>query len=71
MVDKSTSVEELISLSQASVISDLSEPYLRRLVEKQKLWGLKIGRNWVTTRKAVLDYLSVEHPRGPKPKKLG
>lgn len=70
MVDETVAIHDLISLAQASELSNLSEPYLRRLVEKEKLWGLKIGRNWVTTRKAIMDYIRVEHPRGPKPKNL-
>ena len=63
-------ITELISLSEASRICRLSPDHLRRLVEQEKLWGVKIGRNWITTKKAILDYLQQEHHPGRKPKKL-
>jgi len=64
-------LDEIISLSQAAVLSGLSMPHLSLLIRQNKLWGQKIGRNWVTTEKAVTEYLARDRKPGPKPKKLG
>lgn len=45
---------EFISLSEASKISDYHPDYLSFLCRSGKLKGFKLGRNWVTT-KANLD----------------
>ena len=62
-------LDELISLSQAAELSGLSADHVRRLVRQGDLWGIKIGRNWVTTARAVKEYLANERKPGPKPKK--
>ena len=62
------SSEELISLSQAAEMSGLSPSYMRRLVSKGEIWGMKIGRNWVTTGKAVQVFIVRDRKPGPKPK---
>ena len=61
--------DELISLREASEISGLTHPHLALLIRQGKLWGNKIGRNWVTTEKAVKEYIALNRKRGPKPKK--
>jgi hypothetical protein len=63
------SLDELISLREASKLSRLSAGHLRLLVSRGKLWGMKIGRNWVTTAQAVEEYLAQDRRPGPKPKK--
>ena len=63
------SLGELISLREAAQLCDLSAGHLRLLVNTGKLWGMKIGRNWVTTAKAVEEYLAHDPRPGPKPKK--
>ena len=74
MSDKSPSTggqdaaDKLISLAEASEISGLSAGHLRLLVSQKKLWGTKIGRNWVTTEQAVRDYIATNPRPGPKPK---
>ena len=60
--------DRLISLAEAAEFSGLSAGHLRLLVSQEKLWGTKIGRNWVTTEKAVRDYLASDPRPGPKPK---
>jgi len=60
--------EKLISLAEAAEISSLSQGHLRLLVNQGKLWGTKIGRNWVTTEQAVRDYIATDRRPGPKPK---
>jgi excisionase family DNA binding protein len=62
-------LDELISLREAAKLSGLSAGHLRLLVRRGELWGVKLGRNWVTTAKAVEEYLAQDHRPGPKPKK--
>ena len=66
--DDQPGLDELISLSEAAEISGLTQPHLALLVRRGKLWGKKIGRNWVTTEKAILVYLARDRKPGPKPK---
>jgi hypothetical protein len=61
--------DELISLSEAAELSGLHPDHLRRLVRQGDLWGKKISRNWVTTARAVKEYLARDRKPGPKPKK--
>ena len=63
------SLDELISLREAAELSGLSASYLRLLVSRGEIWGMKLGRNWVTTAQAVKEFLALERKRGPKPKK--
>ncbi len=62
-------LDELISLDEAAKLSGLTADHLRRLVREGDLWGLKIGRNWVTTEQAVREYLARDRRPGPKPRK--
>jgi len=61
--------EELISLSEAAAISGLSLKHLGLLARDGKLRARKIGRNWVTTRKAVKEYLRDSQMRSRDPYK--
>lgn len=61
-------LEKLLSLSEAAERTDISASHLRLLVRNQKVWGTKLGRNWVTTEEAVKQYLAQEHKPGRKPK---
>ena len=63
-----TAAEQLISLAEAAEIGALSAEHLRTLVRSGKVWGMKIGRNWVTTEAAVKVYLATDRRPGPKPK---
>lgn len=62
------SLDELISLREAVELSGLSASYLRLLVSRGNIWGMKLGRNWVTTAQAVEEFLSRDRRRRPKPK---
>ena len=66
--DEPITLNDLIPLSMASQMSGLSGAHLRLLVTRGVLWGIKIGRNWLTTRQAVIQYMDEEHKPGPKPK---
>ena len=63
-----TDISDLIPLSKAAELSGLSQGHLSLLIRQSKLWGLKIGRNWVTTEKAVNEYLALDRRPGPKSK---
>jgi len=61
---------ELIPLSEAAKLSGLSSDHLRRLVRNGYIWGMKIGRNWVTTKKIIEEYIAKDRKPGPKPKSV-
>ena len=60
-------LDELIPLNEAAEQTGISASHLRLLVRRNEIWGRKLGRNWVTTKKAVDEYLAHEHKPGPKP----
>ncbi len=62
-------LEELISLKKAAKISGLSPNHLRLLVSRGTIWGHKIDYFWVTTEKAVREYLARNRKPGPKSSK--
>ena len=55
--------DELISLAEASKFCDYSQEYLSKLAKEGKLDAHKKSRNWVTTKKAVEEYMA-KHGRG-------
>jgi excisionase family DNA binding protein len=61
--------EELISLSEAAAQFGVSAGHLRFLVSRGVVRGKKIGRNWVTTRKAVAEYMRDSFERSKDPHK--
>lgn len=61
--------EELISLSEAAAEFGFSAGHLRYLVSRGEIPGRKIGRNWVTTKKAVANYAKDQRRRSHDPHK--
>ena len=59
-------LDELISLNLASKLSGLSPDHLRRLAGRGDLRAKKIGRDWLTTMRAVDEYLARDRHPGPK-----
>jgi hypothetical protein len=59
-------LDELISLNVASKLSGLSPDHLRRLAGRGDLMAKKIGRDWLTTMRAVGEYLARDRRPGPK-----
>ena len=51
--NRNESIEDLISLQEASKLSGYHPDYLSYLARSGKLLAQKIGRNWVTTRNAL------------------
>ena len=68
---KLPSLDMLIPLREAAKLSGLSAGHLRLLVRQGDIWGMKLGRNWVTTAQAVEEYLAQDRRPGPKPKEPG
>lgn len=62
-------IKELISLNEASKLSGLSQVHLRFLVSTGKIWGKKIGRNWLTSKETIINYLHQQKRPGRLPKK--
>jgi hypothetical protein len=46
----------------------LTPGFIRLLIRDGIIEGVKVGRDWVTTRQAIEAYLKKERRRGPKPK---
>ena len=63
-------IENLISLHEASEIFGFSQGHLALLIRRHELKGWKIGRNWVTTREAVVSYISQNRKPGPRSNSL-
>jgi len=59
---------DLISLQEAAEFSGLTPGHIRKLVREGQIEGVKIGRNWLTTREALQEYLKQERRPGPKPR---
>ena len=62
----SPEVEDYIPLSEASDMTGYSIDHLRRLIQKGKMRGRRIGRNYVTTQSAIQDYIASSPKPGPK-----
>lgn len=61
----------MITLRDAAQRSGLSESHLRFLARSGRLGASKIGRDWVTTAKALDVYLNDEKLRSRNPYKSG
>ncbi len=57
----------LISVQQAADISGFQRSHIRNLLVQGTIAGIKLGRDWWTTRDAIEAYLSTERRPGPKP----
>jgi hypothetical protein len=60
------SAGRLISITQAAKYTPYSAAYLSLLARKQKLPAMKINRDWLTTREAVLGYVKQQQKRHEK-----
>ncbi len=57
---------KLISISEAAYNTPYSAEYLSLLARKGKLKAIKISRDWLTTREAVLEYVKVQAEKHQK-----
>ncbi|MBA7683261.1 hypothetical protein ES703_91623 [subsurface metagenome] len=51
------SVDEFIDLKKASQLAGIAPVTLRTQVEKGRLWAIRLGGQWVTTRERLQQYL--------------
>jgi uncharacterized protein YuzE len=51
------SVDELIDLRTASKLTGIAPVTLRAQVEKGRLWAMRLGGRWITTRERLQQYL--------------
>jgi excisionase family DNA binding protein len=59
---------KFIAVAEASEISGFTTGYIRKLLRRGRIEGLRIGRDWVTTEEAIREYLRTK--RGPgRPRK--
>ena len=56
-------------MAEAAASFGLSSSHLRRLAERGDIEAKKIGRNWVTTRQAVKQYVGDNEKRRNDPYK--
>lgn len=56
----------LISVAQAARQGNLTPSYVRRLLRSGTLLGVKVDRDWFTTKDAMGRYLEVDRRPGPK-----
>lgn len=49
--------ENLITLAEATKYCQYSQAYLGKLAKEGKLEAIKVKRNWLTTKKAVMEYV--------------
>jgi hypothetical protein len=60
--------DELITLKKAAEISQLTPRHIRLLMNQEKIWGMKLGRDWFTSEEAIREYMAQNRKPGPKPK---
>lgn len=58
--------EDLITTREGASFSGFTQEHIALLLRKGEIWGKKIGRNWVTTKQAIQEYLSRDRKPGPK-----
>ena len=61
--DSNLRIDSLISISDAAEITAYSPEFIRMLARSGKLQAVKVGRDWMTTSKAILDYLHLQQQR--------
>ena len=60
---------QFISVTEAAQLSQLTPSFIRRLLRRGDIAGVKVGATWLTTAAAVRDYLKRDRRPGPKPKR--
>jgi len=58
------SLDEFIDLRTASKLAAIAPVTLRTQVEKGRLWAIRLGGQWVTTRERLQQYLDSRAKRG-------
>jgi hypothetical protein len=58
--------DKLISIAEAASLTPYSPEYLGLLARTGRLKAVKIARNWLTSREAVLEYVRTQQDRYAK-----
>jgi len=61
--------QDWISLPDAARLADVTERWMRSLVESGKVVGMKVGRNYIVSRKSAAAFVRSEaegRPRGKR-----
>ena len=53
---------KFISLAEAHILTGISKDYFRVCIQKGYLRGVKIGRNWTTTKEYLDEYIKKYRP---------
>lgn len=59
--------QDWVPLPEAAALADVSERYMRSLVNAGKVAGMKVGRNYIVSRKSAAAFVRSEtegRPRG-------
>jgi len=70
-VTEELKASELITLKEAAEYSGLSHDYLIQLANRGRLKAQKYGRFWLTTKRAVDEYLASRQRRGAYREDIG
>ena len=58
------SIDEFIDLRMASKLAEIAQVTLRTQAEKGRLWAVRLGGRWVTTRERLQQYLDSRANKG-------
>jgi hypothetical protein len=58
--------DDWISLPAAAQLADVSDKWMRCLVEKGRVKGRKVGRNYVVSRASAAAYVRTENQGRPR-----
>ena len=61
------SIDEFIDLRMASKLAEIAPVTLRIQAEKGRLWAVRLGGRWVTTRERLQQYLDSRAKAGRSP----
>ena len=53
-------------MTEASQLSGFTPAWIRRLISRGEVEGVKIGRSWLTTEEAIREYMQRDRRPGPK-----
>jgi len=59
--------EDLITTEEAAKILGVTPAYIRRLCARRTLGGKRYGRDWLMTRKSVMEFAATERKPGRPP----
>jgi siroheme synthase len=67
-----TQPDDWVTLPEAARLADVTERWMRELVQGGRVVGLKVGRNYIVSRASAAAYVRSEtegRPRAVKPKR--